>query len=36
MVAKNHAALEAVPDGCAPFNGEKIGHCAISEQRQHR
>jgi hypothetical protein len=36
MVAKDHAAPEAVPDGHAPFYGDKIGHCITSEQRQNR
>jgi hypothetical protein len=26
----------AVPDGHAPFYGDKIGHCITSEQRQNR
>jgi len=36
MLAKNHAAPEAVSGRYAPFYGEKLGHFTTSEQHQNR
>jgi hypothetical protein len=36
MVAKDHTALEAVPDGYTPFYGNEMGHFIASKQCQNR